>query len=118
MASRKQRDSSKNDPAGIGQILESMKAKTRLGKQLRQAQIWERWPELAGQYLCGHGHPLTVKDKTLHIEAYSAVWMHKFAYHKWDIIKRINAMAGQELVSDIFILLGDGAPAEPSQDGG
>jgi len=118
MPTRKKHQSSSQDPAGIGDILASMKTKTRLGKQLNQAQIWERWPELAGQYLCGHGHPKTVKDGTLYIEAYSAVWMNKFAYHKWDIIKRINAMSRQELVSDIFILLSDDAPAGPSQDGG
>ncbi len=116
MATRKKNDSDRQAPAGVGEILESLKAKTRLGKQLNQAQIWEQWPEVAGQYLCGHGHPVTVKDKTLHVEAYSAVWMHKFAYHKWDIIKRINRIAGQELVSDIFILLGDGSQPGPSQD--
>ena len=94
-----------------------MQKKTRLGKQLRQAQIWERWPEMAGQQLCGHGHPQTVKDKTLYIEAYSPVWMNKFAYHKWDIINRINRMAGQELVTDIFILLSEDKEPRPSQHG-
>ncbi|MCL4691994.1 MAG: DUF721 domain-containing protein [Candidatus Hydrogenedentes bacterium] len=117
MANRKKRDSEKQDPTGVGEIIASLKKKSRLGKQLEQAQIWERWPELAGQYLCGHGHPQTVKDQTLYIEAYSPVWMNKFAYYKWDIIRRINQMAGQELVSDIFILLGDDSPAPPSQDG-
>lgn len=117
MASRKKNETDKQTPAGVGEILESLKAKTRLGKQLRQAQIWERWPELAGQYLCGHGHPQTVKDQTLYIEAYSPVWMNKFAYYKWDIIRRINQMAGHELVSDIFILLGEDVPSPPSQDG-
>lgn len=116
MAARKRHDSPKKEPSGVGEILESLKAKTRLGKQLNQAQIWERWPELAGQYLCGHGHPQTVKDQTLYIEAYSTVWMNKFAYYKWDIIKRINRMAGEELVSDIFLLLSDDSPSASSQD--
>ncbi|MCC6699681.1 MAG: DUF721 domain-containing protein [Candidatus Hydrogenedentes bacterium] len=105
------------EPAGVGDILASMVKKTTLGKQLRQAQIWERWPELAGQRLCGHGHPVTVRDGTLYIEAYSAVWMHRFAYAKWDIIGRINRMAGHELISDLFLQLGQDAEPGPSQDG-
>jgi len=105
----------KQDPMGIGDVLSQMKKKSRLGKQLSQAQIWERWPELAGQHLCGHGHPHTIKENILYVEAYSPVWMNKFAYYKWDLINRINRMAGEELVSDIFILLSEDGGAAPSQ---
>jgi len=35
----------------------------------------------------------------------SAVWMNKFSYRKWEIIRRINRQAGIELVSDLFLKL-------------
>ena len=92
-------------PTKVGDVLTDLKQVTPLGKQLELAQIWERWPELAGPHLCDHGRPETVKGNVLHIEADSPVWMHKFAYRKWDLIKRINRMAGCELVSDIFVAL-------------
>lgn len=60
---------------------------------------------MAGPHLYEHGRPVTVKENTLYIEADSPVWMHKFAYYKWDIIKRINRLARRELISDIFIQL-------------
>jgi predicted nucleic acid-binding Zn ribbon protein len=95
----------KSDPANIADIRAAMQQESALGEQLEQARIWENWPELAGSALAGRGMPVSVRDGTLTIEAESPVWMHKFAYHKWAILKRINRMAGRELVSDLFIRL-------------
>ena len=92
-------------PLGVGDILASLTKSTQLGKRLKEAQIWEQWPSLAGQKLCIHGNPVVVKDRTLYIEAYSPVWVSNFAYHKWDIIRRVNRMAGHELISDIHVTL-------------
>ncbi len=102
-----------SQPTGVGDILASLTKSTKLGKRLKEAQIWQQWPSLAGKRLCTHGHPVVVKDKTLHVEAYSPVWVSKFAYFKWDIIGRVNRMAGQELISDIRVTLaGDDAGDE------
>lgn len=114
-ARRKQKAVSRetSQPTGVGDILAGLTKSTPLGKRLKEAQIWEQWPSLAGKRLCTHGHPVVVKDKTLHVEAYSPVWVSKFAYFKWDIIGRVNRMAGQELISDIYVTLaGDEADEE------
>lgn len=95
----------KKEPAKLGDILSSLTKTTNLGKQLEQAEIWEHWPELAGSYLAEHGRPARIKDNVLHIEVDSPVWMHKYAFRKWDIIKRVNLMARCELVSDLFLAL-------------
>jgi len=102
-----------NKPQSVGEILAKLVKKTKLGKQLEQARIWEQWPEIAGRSLYKHGRPQRVKDKTLTVEVDSTVWMNKYAYFKWDILKRINLMAGKELISDIFFMLTpDGEPAK------
>lgn len=95
----------KNNPTGIGDILNTLKKQTPLGKLLEHAEIWEHWSEIAGPHLAEHGRPKTVKDGQLRVEVDSAVWMHKFNYHKWAIIKRVNRMARKELVSDMFFEL-------------
>jgi hypothetical protein len=43
--------------------------------------------------------------------------MHTFAFRKWRLIGRINRMAGHELISDIFLVLSEGAEPADSQDG-
>ena len=102
-------------PKTVGEILGHLKKTSPLGKQLDQAKIWQRWPELAGEPLWMHGRPLGFRENTLYVEADSAVWMHKFAYRKWDIIGRVNRMAGHELISELFIVLKDEDSDLPSQ---
>ncbi len=96
----------KNKPENAADLMAQLKQGTGLGNLLEQAQVWERWPELAGPKLAIHGHPIGFRKKNpkvLMIAAESPVWVHRFAYAKWDIIGRINRMAGQELVSDLFV---------------
>ncbi|MBX7256339.1 MAG: DUF721 domain-containing protein [Candidatus Hydrogenedentes bacterium] len=92
-------------PLAVGDILKNLKASSDLGKRLQQAEIWARWPELAGPNLAAHGFPKTIRDNMLYIEADSPVWMNRFAYEKWGLLKRINKLAGREVVSDVFITL-------------
>jgi predicted nucleic acid-binding Zn ribbon protein len=97
----------KSDPTQVGKILDELKRTTELGEQLEKARIWDRWNELAGAHLAAHGRPKTIRDNVLYVEAESPVWMHRYALRKWEVIKRINRMAGRELVSDLFVVLSD-----------
>ena len=103
-------------PSSVGDILKNLVQTTDLGKKLRQTAIWEHWPELAGRQLHRNGRPHGIRDKTLLVEVDGAVWMNRYAYHKWDIVKRINAMYGREEVSDLYVFLtpeeGGTPPAE------
>ena len=106
----------KKEPTSIQDVLAQLARETELGRQLEQAQIWSRWPEIAGPRLFEHGRPHGIRDNVLFIEADSPVWMHKFAYRKWDLIRRINNIAGHELISDIFLVLSDDVQGDVSQD--
>jgi len=93
-------------------ILKNLIKTTPLGKVFEQAQIWDNWTEVAGKVLAEHGQPKDVRDQRLRVVVDSAVWMHKYSYCKWEIIRRINRMAGKELISDLFFLLADDAEEE------
>lgn len=92
-------------PQSVSEILDGLKRTTELGTHLERARIWEQWNEIAGPALAQHGQPKTIRENTLYIEAESPVWMHRFAFKKWALLRRINRIAGKELVSDIFLLL-------------
>lgn len=94
-----------NRPEHIGAILKKMQKTTPLGKNLEQAKIWEHWEELVGKHLAAHCRPHSIKEGNLRIIVESPVWMHKLSYLKWDLLLRINRMAGKELVSDAFLIL-------------
>jgi len=94
-----------NKPEGVGDILSGLIKTTNLGKHLEHAEIWKHWPEIVGEATAQHTRPQGIKDLQLRIEADSAVWMHKINYRKWQVLKKINRLAGKELVSDIYIVL-------------
>ena len=91
-----------DDPKGIGDILEGLKQSTDLGRQLEYATIWKHWAEIAGDPLFMHGQPRGGRDGCLYVEVESPVWMHRYAYAKWDIIRRISTIHKKDLVSDLF----------------
>ena len=94
-----------------------MQQTTQLGKNLEQAQIWEHWEELTGKHLAKHCRPHSIKDGQLRIIVESPVWMHKLSYLKWDLLLRINRMAGKELVSDTFFVLASDEDALSALEG-
>ena len=89
----------------IGDILSDLMQTSPLGRQLEHARIWESWEEIVGPQLAEHGRPHSVQDLQLRIEVDSTVWMHRFSYKKFAIIRRINRMARKELISDVFFVL-------------
>lgn len=100
----------KNKPQSVQEILSELKKKSEIGLQLEYAQIWDEWESLVGVHLARHSHPMTVKEGVLYVHAERSPWMHKLAYEKWNILKRINKLANKELVSDLYIQL------EPDSD--
>lgn len=94
-------------PSAVGDILDGLLQTTPLGQNLEQAQIWAQWETLAGPLLAAHGRPHSIKDRTLKVEVDSTVWMHRYSYKKFAILRAINRMAQKELVSDLFFLLGE-----------
>jgi hypothetical protein len=93
-------------PTGIGDVLKTLKKRSRLGVQLEQARK-----------LCAHGRPRAIKDGRLVVDVDTAVSMHRFAYRKFAIIRRINAMAEKELISDIFFQMAPDEDPTPPADG-
>jgi predicted nucleic acid-binding Zn ribbon protein len=106
----------KRDPKGIDEIIKSMRQSPEMGKHFRVARIWEAWPDLVGAHLMPHGRPLGLRDGTLVIEVVNSVWMHKFSYRKWRIMKKVNALVGEKMVSDLYFVLSDEASEDEGPD--
>lgn len=80
------------------------------------ALIWERWPEIAGDPLYMHGRPVSVRKGELKVEVESSVWMNRYAFRREGILRRINHLARQRLIEDIFlVLIEDGQAIEEEE---
>ena len=92
-------------PENIADILTSLKAKSVLGTNLEQAQIWEQWEAIMPAPYHFQSYPLRVKDKVLFIEVLNAVWMHKISYIKPEILEKIHAIVSAEIIEDLRFTL-------------
>ena len=104
-----------DEPQNISDILKELKATTPLGRRLEEAQIWENWGAIAGPELAPHATPIGVRDGTLVIAVDSAVWMHKFSYHKSKLIDRCNDFLTQDKLSEVFFTLKEDAEDLPAE---
>ncbi len=107
---------SHDEPQEIGDILKELKATTDLGQRLEEAQIWEHWRAIAGPELAPHATPIGIRDGTLLVAVDSAVWMHKFSYHKSEIIDKSNDFLTQEKLSEVFFTLKEDAEDLPPEN--
>lgn len=99
-------------PENISNILATLKAQSTLGKNLEEAQIWDRWAEIMPMPFYAQSHPLRIKDKLLFVEVVSAVWMHKLSYKKPEILGKIHAIVSAEIIDDLRFTLADEDRAE------
>ena len=98
-------------PENISDILASLKAKSELGKNLEEAQVWEHWESIMPAPYHVRSYPLRVRDKVLFIEVINAVWMHKISYKKPEILGNLQRVIAAETIENIrFSLSGEEKP--------
>ena len=95
----------KDTPEDIKQILEGLKAKSELGRNLNEARVWEHWETIVPSPFNAHTFPLRVKNHVLFIEADNSVWMHKSSYLKQQILAKIQSIIPPETIEDLRFVL-------------
>ena len=70
-------------------------------QEFRARQVWE---EAVGPTLAGHSKPLRVRQGRLEIAVPSAVWRAQLSLMKRDIVNRVNALVGGEVIRDLILV--------------
>ena len=69
-------------------------------------QIWSLWDSAVGEMIAENAQPAAIKDKLLIVHATSSSWVQQLQFLKKDIIKKLNAAYGKELVEEIKFKIG------------
>ena len=64
----------------------------------------EQWPETVGPRLARRTRAVEYRDGTLLVEVEGSAWMHEVGFLKRDLIQRINARLGSDVVRDIRLV--------------
>jgi predicted nucleic acid-binding Zn ribbon protein len=96
------------EPVPIGdEIARTFRARG-WGQRLEASRVVARWPEVVGQAVAAHCHPVRIEDDgTLLVSADSAAWATQLAYLQGTLLDRINRICGPGAVAGVRVRTDD-----------
>jgi hypothetical protein len=90
----------------IRQILGGVLKACRSDMDVEMIEVWRIWASAVGELIAGNTRPAAFKGKLLLVYASNSAWMHQLQFLKAELIGKVNAELGRELVSDIKFKIG------------
>lgn len=86
----------------IGRILESCRKEPDTGL----AKVWDMWNGIVGDIIAENARPAAFKGRLLIVHVSSSTWMQHLHFLKKDLVRKINAALGEELLDEIKFKIG------------
>ena len=93
-----------DDPVVLGALLEGVLADLGAAEKLTQCRALLAWEAAAGEALAAQARPLRIRKGRLELAVPSAVWRTQVTFARADLVRRINQLAGAEVVREIAIV--------------
>ncbi len=85
----------------IGEALAKFLRSRGFEKRIKQEDIIRRWPEIVGNKIADKTKPKRITNNILVVKVDDAVWRNEMVYYREEIRKKINSIAGEELVKEL-----------------
>jgi len=92
--------------AHIGSILNDVLKTLRPEADSGLVQVWQLWDDVVGRPIAENARPAAFKGKLLLVHVASSPWVHQLQFLKSEIIEKLNAALGQNLIEDIKFKIG------------
>lgn len=91
------------DPTPLGAALDRLLG--RLGAPSADAltTLFERWDELAGEPLAGHGSPVSVDDGVLVVAVTDPLWGTEWRYRQGEVLRRCDEALGAGVIGRVEV---------------
>jgi predicted nucleic acid-binding Zn ribbon protein len=97
------RDGCADDPAPVGEGLDRF-VKGLGGPSARTVGgVFERWPEIVGDAVAAHTHPLSMRDGSLQVAVDDPAWAPQLRFLEGDILRRLRDVLGSDEVARIEV---------------
>ncbi len=98
----------------VASVLAGLAHRLGLESKLLETRLHRQWSEIVGQQIAAHTRPDQIRFKKLYVYVQHSVWLQQLTYLKPDLLAKINATAGESLVSDLVLRIGDfGSDSSP-----
>ena len=93
-------------PLAVADLLATVLHGQPAEKRLQEGKIWLVWNETVGPAIAAQARPTGFRDGVLTVMVANAPWMQQLTFLKRDIMARLNARLGCDLVTDIYLRAG------------
>ena len=90
----------------LGKVINAMLATRLASKDAGLLQVWQHWETAVGEVIADNARPAAFKGNLLLVHVNSSPWLHQLQFLKKDIIDKVNAALGDDLVADIKFKIG------------
>ncbi len=90
----------------IGPIIDTIIKTYRRESDSQLVQIWNLWDSVLGDPIGDNARPAAFKGKILLVHVTSPAWIHQLQFLKKEMIAKLNAALGKELIEDLKFKIG------------
>ncbi|MBI4002606.1 MAG: DUF721 domain-containing protein [Nitrospira defluvii] len=91
----------------FGSILAGLAHRLGLESKLFEARLRRQWPDIVGEPIATHTRPDQIRFKKLYVLVHNSVWLQQLTFLKPVLLQKVNAMAGEPLVTEIVLRIGE-----------
>ncbi len=91
----------------IASILADIAHRLGLEAKMLECRLRREWPDIVGAQIAAHTRPDQIRFKKLYLSVRNSVWLQQLTFLKPVLIEKVNAVAGQPLVSEIVMRIGE-----------
>lgn len=74
-----------------------------IDQKMHEASVLAQWGELMGDAVDKRTEKKYIKDRVLYIELNSSVMRDELMYKRTEIIRKVNALSGYDIIDDIYL---------------
>ncbi|HLF14372.1 MAG TPA: DUF721 domain-containing protein [Bacteroidota bacterium] len=89
-------------PKRLGDLIPALLEKLGLSKGIHDRLVLERWPEIVGPKIAEVTVAERIRDGKLWVSVSHPTWRNELTFMKRELIGRLNAAMGEEVVKDII----------------
>jgi len=91
----------------LAAALDGVANRLGLSAKLAEQRLVRAWPQIVGEQIAAHTRPESIRFKKLYLIARNSIWLQQLSFLKPELITKVNAASGQELITDIALRVGE-----------
>lgn len=85
----------------IGDAMRQAIERQGLERGIGEQRLIHQWPELVGPAIAAHATPQRLRSGVLWLQVEDAAWRQELSLMRRELVAKINAWAGEELVKEL-----------------